>query len=103
MKTLARLFLTLLGFGGVAIIAFYVDPSALDAVGFLLFYAALGIGAFHFFLLLRLAHLQSLLLTFLLLSFLLLRQLELFSILIGIILILFVIIIERYGTRYSKH
>lgn len=95
MKTFARLFLTLVGFGLATTMIGYLDPEAIDAIGFSIFYLALLVGATSLFLLLQLSFLQAILLALLFTSFLLLQHLRLFRWWLGLLLVILAITIER--------
>lgn len=96
MKPLLHLFLSIAGFGGAGAIAYFLDPRAVDLIGFGIFYFALAIGSFNLFLLLRLTGLQAFLLTLLLLSFLVLQQMRLFTFWTGLGLVVITIVLEQY-------
>ena len=79
--------------------AYFLNPQAVDLIGFGIFYFALAIGSFNLFLLLRLNGLQALLLTSLFLSFLVLQQLGLFTFWLGLGLVVATIVFEQYLGR----
>lgn len=101
MKIVIRLLLSLIGFGGALAFTYYLDPAALDAMGFAFLYLSLIVGMYNLCLLLLLTSLQAGLLTFLLIAFLLLQQLRLFAFWEGAILVAAVVAFEQYKGRKS--
>lgn len=99
MKALLHLLLSIAGFGVATTMLYLLDPEAIDAIGFGIFYFALAIGSLNLFLLLRLTGLQALLLTFLFLSFLILQQLRLFTFWLGLGFVVIAIVLEQYLGR----
>jgi len=101
MKILIHFLFSLIGFAGAGLLVYYLDPTALDTMGFVFFYLALVLGTYNLCLLLFLTHLQSSLLTFLLISFLFLQQLRLFAFWEGAALVIAVVAFEQYWSRKS--
>lgn len=95
MKSLLRLFLSVIGLGAAGAVVYFLDPEALDAVGFAAFYLALLMGFDNLFLLVRLSSLHAFLLSALIILFLILQQMRLFSLWAGLALVIMIIIIER--------
>lgn len=103
MKFLLRLFFSVIGFGAAGAVVYFLDPEALDAVGFAAFYLALLMGFDNLFLLVRLSFLDAFLLSVLIILFLMLQQMRLFSLWAGFALVIMIIIIERLASPRTNN
>jgi len=99
MKIAIRFLLSLAGFGATLAFTYYLDPTALDTMGFAFLYLALTVGMYNLCLLISLSPLQAGLLAFLLISFLLLQQLRFFAFWEGAALVSAVVVFEQYMER----
>lgn len=97
MKSLSYFLLSAIGFGTAGLMLYFLNPDALDALGFFIFYTALFIGFLSLFLLLRLAKFQALLAAGLFIILLVLQHARLFNFWIGLFLVVGVIVVEQYA------